>query len=53
MRESCGPNPERPGEVAIGTVIEPVPVTRFAGKLFADPTNRSAPLGSEMDGAVN
>jgi hypothetical protein len=30
QRESCGPEPDRPGLVAIGTVIDPAPVTGFA-----------------------
>jgi hypothetical protein len=40
-RESCGPNPERPGLVATGTVIDPVPVTGLAANF--SPMLRIAP----------
>jgi len=51
VSDSCGPNPERPGLVAIGTVIEPVPVTGFAANFSPMPRIASPPLGREMEGA--
>src|SRR5262245_40620661 len=48
---SCGPKPERPGLVAIGTVIEPVPVTGLAANFSPIPRIAPPPLGSEIDGA--
>jgi hypothetical protein len=38
----CDPNPERPGEGGIGTVIDPVPVTGLAANF--SPIQRIAPL---------
>src|SRR5206468_1533511 len=49
--ESCGPKPERPGLVAIGTVIEPVPVTGLAANFSPIPRIAPPPLGREIDGA--
>src|SRR6266487_4589322 len=40
-RESCGPKSERPGLVAMGTVMEPVPVTGLAANF--SPMLRIAP----------
>ena len=40
-RLSCGPNPERPGLVVMGTFMEPVPVTGFAANF--SPIPRMAP----------
>ena|SRR5438876_879203 len=51
--DNCGPNPDRPGLVAIGTVIEPVPVTGFAANFSPIPRIAPPPLGSEMVGGVN
>ena len=45
MSDSCGPNPERPGEVAIGTVMDPVPVTGFAANFSPRPRIAPPPLG--------
>lgn len=50
--ESCGPKPKRPGLVAIGTVIEPVPVTGLAANFSPMPRIAPPPLGREMEGAV-
>ena len=52
-RDSCGPKPERPGEVAIGTVIEPVPVTGLAANFspmlrMAPPPLGNVTLGTSM-----
>src|SRR5713226_3414029 len=52
-RDSCGPKPERPGEVKIGTVKEPVPVTGLAANFSPIPRIAPPPLGSVMDGAVS
>src|SRR5262245_53181597 len=49
--ESCGPKPDRPGLVAIGTVIDPVPVTGFAANFSPIPRIAPPPLGSDIDGA--
>ena len=51
--ESCGPKPERPGDVAMGTVMEPVPVTGFAVNFSPSPRIAPPPLGIEIDGARN
>src|SRR5437763_5898186 len=48
--ESCGPKPERPGLVAIGTVIEPVPVTGLAANFSPMPRMAPPPFGNESDG---
>src|SRR5689334_19668027 len=50
--DSCGPNPERPGDVAIGTVMEPVPVTGLAANFSPRPRIAPPPLGSERDGGL-
>jgi hypothetical protein len=42
--------PERPGLVAMGTAIEPVPVTGLAANFSPIPRIAPPPLGSEMDG---
>ena len=52
-KESCGPNPDRPGLMAIGRVIEPVPVTGLAANFSPIPRIAPPPLGSEICGAVN
>ena len=49
--ESCGPKPERPGLVAIGTDMEPVPVTGLAANFSPIPRMAPPPLGREMVGA--
>src|SRR5438876_11331349 len=49
--ESCGPKPERPGLVASGTVIVPVPVTGLAANFSPMPRIAPPPLGSEITGA--
>src|SRR5205085_10991516 len=49
-RESCGPKPERPGLVARGTVIEPVPVTGLAANFSPIPRIAPPPFGNEGDG---
>ena len=41
----------RPGLVAMGTLIEPVPVTGFAANFSPMPRIAPPPLGSEMEGA--
>jgi hypothetical protein len=43
--------PDRPGDVAIGTLIEPVPVTGFAANFSPMPQIAPPPFGSESDGA--
>src|SRR5512147_2282019 len=48
---SCGPNPARPGLVAMGTVIEPVPVTGLAANFSPIPRIAPPPLGREIDAA--
>ena len=48
---SCGPKPPRPGEVAIGTLIEPVPVTGLAANFSPMPRIAPPPLGREIEGA--
>ena len=50
--ESCGPKPERPGLVAIGTLIEPVPVTGFAANFSPIPRIAPPPFGRDIDGAA-
>jgi hypothetical protein len=45
--DNWGPKPERPGEVKIGTLIEPVPVTGFAPNFSPIPRLAPPPLGSE------
>lgn len=50
-RDSCGPNPPRPGDVAMGTDIEPVPVTGLAANFSPIPRMAPPPLGREMVGA--
>jgi hypothetical protein len=49
--ESYGPKPERPGLVVIGTLIEPIPVTRLAANFSPTPRMAPPPLGREMAGA--
>jgi len=43
--DNWGPNPERPRLVAIGTVIEPVPVTGLAANFSPIPRMAPPPLG--------
>src|SRR5215207_9693576 len=50
-RESWGPKPERPGLVAIGTLMEPVPVTGLAANFSPMPRIAPPPLGKEIEGA--
>src|SRR5207248_2855965 len=47
---SCGPKPERPGLVAIGTVMEPVPVTGLAANFSPMPRIAPPPLGRDIEG---
>src|SRR2546421_11904006 len=49
--ESCGPKPERPGLVAMGTVMEPVPVTGLAANFSPMPRTAPPPLGKEIVGS--
>ena len=49
-RVSCGPTPDRPGDVGIATVIEPVPMTGLAPDFSPIPRMAPPPLGSEIDG---
>src|SRR5258708_39151780 len=49
-RFNCGPNPERPGLAAIGTDIEPVPVTGLAANFSPIPRIAPPPFGSEICG---
>src|SRR6266699_3694043 len=50
--ESCGPKPERPGLVAMGTVMEPVPVTWLAPNFSPMPRIAPPPFGREMEGTL-
>src|SRR5260221_6051603 len=45
----CGPKPERPGLVQMGTVIDPVPVTELAAKFPRVPRMGPAPFRRELD----
>src|SRR6266480_7027838 len=49
--ESCGPKLDRPGLVAIGTVMEPVPVTGLAANFSPMPRIAPPPLGKEIVGS--
>ena len=49
-RLSCGPKSERPGLVAMGTVIEPVPVTGLAANFSPIPRIAPPPLGRFIAG---
>ena len=48
--ESCGPKPERPGDVNIGTLSDPVPVTGFAANFSPMPRIAPPPFGREIEG---
>src|SRR5438876_11697974 len=50
-RESCGPKSERPGLVAMGTVMEPVPVTGLAANFSPMLRIAPPPLGRLIVGA--
>jgi len=50
--DSWGPKPERPGLVAMGTDIEPVPVTGFAANFSPMPRMAPPPFGSEIAGGL-
>ena len=50
---SCGPNPERPGLVGMGTLSEPVPVTGLAVNFSSMPRMAPPPLGRLICGATN
>lgn len=50
-RINCGPNPDLPGLVAIGTVTDPVPVTGLAANFSPMPRIAPPPFGREMAGA--
>src|SRR6266567_535012 len=43
--DNCGPKPERPGLVAIGTLIDPVPVTGLAANFSPMPRMAPPPFG--------
>src|SRR3954447_4891594 len=49
---SCGPNPDRPGVVAIGTDIDPVPVTGLAANFSPIPRMAPPPVGGAIDGGL-
>src|SRR5882672_6722512 len=49
--DSAGPNPPLPGVVAIGIVVEPVPVTGLAANFSPIPRMAPPPLGMLMAGA--
>jgi hypothetical protein len=49
-KDNCGPNPDRPGLVAIGTDIAPVPVAGPAENFSPIPRIAPPPLGNEIDG---
>src|SRR6266699_1328057 len=48
--ESCGPKPDRPGLVEMGTLIDPVPVTGFAANFSPMPRMAPPPFGRLIDG---
>jgi hypothetical protein len=50
--ESWGPKPERPGLVAMGTVIELVPVTGLAANFSPIPRTAPPPFGREIWGGL-
>src|SRR5262249_30368441 len=50
--ESCGPKPERPGLVAIGTLIDPVPVTGLAANFSPIPRIAPPPFGRLIVGTA-
>ncbi|OEU61971.1 MAG: hypothetical protein BBJ57_05765 [Desulfobacterales bacterium PC51MH44] len=52
-RESCGPKPERPGDVTIGTLRDPVPVTGLAANFSPMPRIAPPPFGSDMEGMAD
>lgn len=47
---SCGPKPERPGVVEIGTLRDPVPVTGLAANFSPMPRIAPPPFGSDIEG---
>ena len=49
---SWGPNPDRPGLIASGTVMEPVPVTGLAANFSPMPRMAPPPLDSDKLGAL-
>src|SRR5262249_26969987 len=49
---SCGPKPERDGDVKTGTVIEPVPVTGLAVNFSPMPLIAPPPFGRVIVGAL-
>src|SRR5260370_15874652 len=50
-RLNCGPNPERPGLAAIGTVSDPVPVIGLTANFSPMPRIAPPPFGREGDGS--
>src|ERR1044071_3958951 len=50
---NCGAKPDLPGETAMGTAIEPVPVTGLAANFSPMPRMAPPPLGKDIDGAEN
>src|SRR5262245_52971803 len=50
---SCGPKPERPGLVGIGTARDAVPVTGFAVNLLSIPRIAPPPLGRLICGTAS
>src|SRR5688572_4735056 len=51
-RLSCGPNPDRADDVAIGTVVLPVPVAGFEANFSPTPRIAAPPFGSSTAGAL-
>jgi hypothetical protein len=49
---SCGPNPLRPGDVKIGTDMEPVPVLGLVVNVSSMPRMAPPPVGSVIAGGV-
>src|SRR6059058_4812446 len=49
--DNCGPKPERPGLVAMGTVMEPVPVTGLAANFSPTPRIAPPPFGRAIAGS--
>src|SRR5215208_5558801 len=50
--ENCGPKPERPGDVKIGTVRDPVPVTGLAANFSPMPRIAPPPFGNATTGGA-
>jgi hypothetical protein len=50
-KERLQPKPERPGEVKIGTLRDPIPVTGFAVNFSPIPRIAPPPLGNDIEGS--